>query len=553
MIEASHPLDVITSQRYPAHIVAKDIGDNGYWIDLDIGGSGYAVRQINKYKVEVDVSGLKGSEFVSNSIGELNCITKQYAVGNLHPVEDASSYVIMRSNNTFSLNVSYDPRTMSALNATLYYNNTPYYAGTSKNFSVGAVAPTISGNSTNISYNWVIDANGASYNLTYYQQNVSNFFFDNCVAYTTQAYLFRTRYAVNDSITPAETTYSWVYYTNGINKTYNLATNGNTSQPFCIYPIYISMYTDFYVEYSIAGYDTQTYEWNKETTDNVSDSRNLYLVGDTDFVIVTVYDELDNVLENVWVQVLQYQTINGSWITVSNTRTDYLGQAYSYLNLYDTWYIFNLTYNGRVVKTTTKTKLSSTSLEFRVNIGTIPELITLSLYDIPITLTTDRANNNINLSWTTVSYAANDIKLVILRINSANGTETVSSQSLPGNNQKLGYHISASTKNMTVSYVANVYVNSSVDNLYYYLKSESLDFMQQWDVFGLVESVAASFVLIGTMFFAGLAFDPLVAILLGIVGIIISYFMGLLFVSKLAVGGVVVALIIMLGRMRKKY
>jgi len=58
---------------------------------------------------------------------------------------------------------------MTVVNATLYYNNTAYNAGTTSNFSTDVTIPeTITGNVTNISFYWVVNIDGTDYNLTTY-------------------------------------------------------------------------------------------------------------------------------------------------------------------------------------------------------------------------------------------------------------------------------------------------------------------------------------------------------------------------------------------------
>jgi len=208
--------------------------------------------------------------------------------------------VLSNYNNTFTLNISRDTTYLTSINATLHYNNTAYFAGSTNNFTVYALAPVVTDSSL-IPLYWTLNLNGDYYNTSTYYQNVSNFFLDNCSNYTTVALNFTLYDEGNGSNVNADLTGSFTYISNGLSKTYSLSQTDVPQVKMCISPSYATFTGSYYVYYQSAIYPQRRYYDYNAAYSNITLDVPLYVLSVDDGIYgrFEVTDNNFNLLENV--------------------------------------------------------------------------------------------------------------------------------------------------------------------------------------------------------------------------------------------------------------
>lgn len=358
VVESSHYIDIAKMQLYGGHLIVPDIGKNGYWIDFENKeATSYSIKRISDTKIEITVYGLKDKQITFNSIGELNCVTKRYYFGNLAPEQSFREFVLVGDSSTFYLNITKDTETMTTVNATLYYNNTAY-SDTTDNFSISITAPTtISTTTKNISFNWVVDVDGTKYNFTTYNQNVSNFYIDNCTLYSTHALNFTVNDEENGSVIIADIEGTFNYISNNIYKSYTFDLEDWSNFSICIFPAYASLNTNYTLYYSSYGYPQRRY-YDDKAINNVSSNVPLYLLSSSlgIYVRFSVVDSDGDTLSGV--KVTMERNIDGSLVIVEQENTDDSGLATFWVNP-DKDYVFTFNKTGYDVETFTLRPTSS--------------------------------------------------------------------------------------------------------------------------------------------------------------------------------------------------
>jgi len=95
----------------------------------------------------------------------------------------------------------------------------------------------------------------------------------------------------------------------------------------------------------------------------------LYTGNQSDLVTATVYDQNNNYVPDVNIRALRFDSSTGSYIEVDSEDTNFEGQAVLGLELNEELYKFILTYEGRVVLTTSETYIYNTDIDFQISIG----------------------------------------------------------------------------------------------------------------------------------------------------------------------------------------
>jgi len=321
IVESSHYIDIAKSQNYPGHLIIPGIGSNGYWVDFENKeATKYEVKRISDYNVEVTVYGLKSSDILFSSIGELNCFNETFYFGNLNPSVGYTSQVIIGDTSTFYLNITEDPITMGAVNATLHYNNTAYFAGTTSNFSADVIAPSeISGRNENLTFYWVVGIDGESYNLSHYNQTVHNKIINNCTDLSTTTLIVSFKNSTDQQPSTVDVFLSVegdVDYFNSFNDVNNFS--------LCIYPDIGNFQEAITIQY---GWTDSYNYYNFDTyLNNQTQALTLYTQDSTQTTTLTVKDKDTNeLLENVYGTM--YRRIEGTWQPIESKYTDITGRV----------------------------------------------------------------------------------------------------------------------------------------------------------------------------------------------------------------------------------
>ena len=279
VVESNEFIDVAKLQIEGGHLVIPTIGEKGYWIDFDNDeATKYVIRRISNTKVEIDVYGLKSKDIVFNSVGELNCASAVFYFGNLNPETTYHSYAMVNSNESIGLNINYDSITMSNINATLYYNDTEYYVGTTHNFTKYVTTATLPDTTlnTNVSLYWYIGMDGNYYNLTNYTQQIDNFFLDNCTNGTILSLNISYWNEKNSSSIDIDVSGTFNYTNNSITKLYTLSQTATNTTQICIYPNYTKMNGNLDIDYSSVLYPQRNYIDESIVYSNVTQQIKLY-------------------------------------------------------------------------------------------------------------------------------------------------------------------------------------------------------------------------------------------------------------------------------------
>jgi len=347
-VKATSRIDIAKRKNYKGHLIIPDLGENGYWVDFENDESTKTVlTRIDDYTIKIDVYGLKSNTIHFNSIGELNCVTEQYWFNNLNPTETYDEFVLVNEANTHSLAITSDSNIVSTSSAQLYYNGT-LYSDSSENFTANVNAPsTIEGSSTLLPFNWILSINGDTYNITSHNQNVSDFYIDNCTDYTTPTINFTIKDETNDTLLFGDAEGTFYYTKNGVHKSYDISVANDDNFSICIYPEYASLTGNYSLSYSSPTYPERRYSETNAFYTNVTQEIDLYLLGVADGIYVRfrTTDQYGNPITSVKVEMQ-----NDEGDVVEQQSTDDSGLATFWVNP-DNDYVFIFTKNGYETQT----------------------------------------------------------------------------------------------------------------------------------------------------------------------------------------------------------
>ena len=348
VVESSDYIDIIGNKNYQGHLVIPNIGENGYWVDFENGESTKTeIKRIGNTKIEVTIYGLKSKRIEFNSIGELNCVSETFYFNNINPSIGYTSNVIVGDTSTFYLNITEDSVIVTNLNATLWYNHTAYYVSAISNFTKSVIVPTsVDGNTSLIPFFWSINVDGTEYNLTSYNQNVSDFYLDDCSAHSIEALNFTIIDEETSALVNADWDGRFNYSYNGIKKYYDLTITADNTTQMCIFPNNISFTnSDYYIYYDESGYPQRKYIDTPVTIDNVTDNIVMYALASADGIYgrFQIVDSYSNPIEDA--SGIMKKEISGSWTTIESETSDGSGLMTFWLNP-DTTYQFTFSKAG---------------------------------------------------------------------------------------------------------------------------------------------------------------------------------------------------------------
>lgn len=210
------------------------------------------------------------------------------------------------------------------------------------------------------------------------------------------AFLNSTLYAVGnttnyDNINTTATQYNktfYIYQTNSINiifkdqstgttinwstitfealgsyNSYNYTTSNGT--------LFASFLTpdEYTARYRANGYTERFYIFT--VTNQTTQSLTLYLLNSSlaSNITLNVIDQSTLSLEDAEITIMKYDIASNSYKTVEITTTNFEGEAYATLTLYNEYYKFIIEYDGEIVFTSTPTYITKDELTFQVIVG----------------------------------------------------------------------------------------------------------------------------------------------------------------------------------------
>lgn len=550
--------DEIFIVNKPGHYNGQWIIIGNHWKDYvlkDEPNAVVSIKRISKYEVEVTISGIKNTERLEfESIGDLNILEVNYGFYVSGAKETFSSSVLEFENQvmSFRMNKSVGITT----DAQLFYNGTERTVSTTDFttydlYSASFTTPEIDLIQDNITFYWQYDFTGPVDNevgnLTF-NQSVNSIGFDNCTTYTARAINFSVRNETDSSLIIDNSTtiqgYFKAWKSSESNFTeFNLTWGGQNQNDTLIYGLCIdpadANYTmDAQLEYDATGFEKKLYYLNDYAIDNSTNLIDLFLTDGTTQVELTVKDFDDSVVDNAVIKVLSYDIATDSSTTTEIVETDSNGQAFVQLVLNTEWYVFIVEVDGVVKLQTIPTKITSTTKTLRIDLSDIRYF---DRYDvtrgITHSLTWTNATNTFTFTW---SDPSGDIVDACLKVSekAVNLNKLLSDTCTTSVAGTRTYTIVGNITDQT--YVAVSYVKFS-DTEIYILKTLVQSFEETFKKFGLT-GIFVSFLLVLTLIGVGIN-HPVMAILLGIFGLIVVTILGVFAVQW----GVLMGLIIMGG------
>ncbi len=458
------------------------------------------------------------------------------------------------SRQSIIFNISANPSVSSA-SASLWYNGTEYTStvtdGTAGIYkAVNTLDIPLVNADGNKTFNWewdftLTDGTTLSQNTTTFSHEVNRTWLALCNAtYFTPFINFTTKSAENpypEVNVTLKTAWEWWLGSGGITRNYSYEDESETKSHFgfCMSPNQ-TYTTNLQAEFDGADYSQNYHYLTNASLTNITNNISLYLLNDSKatLTVLTVYDQAQSPLEDVYIQIQLYDVGTDTFYTVGMAKTAFNGEDIAYLNWYDTLYKFVLTQDGTVVKTTTPYKISETPQIFEI--ATVTTYVYDKFQDFLYSLYFNNVTNNFVLTFTKPSGLVDSGCLRVIKRNPSNDSqiclvcETSSSATLYCNiaNQGNG------------TFIASFYATGSlkvIDTISTFIGSVN----EIYDLIGNTDGSAYAFLFAGiilAMFFVHPVLG-VIGIILGMLGAMIMGFQPinyLEFMGIVILGGIVI-------------
>jgi len=452
----------------------------------------------------------------------------------------------------------------SSINATFYYNGTPYVAAVSivgNDVTISKTLTIPSGLVGNMSFYWAITSFGTlgsiTQNSSTYYQNVNNFTIYSCNG--TTPFGLTLNFTLYDESSKARLNGSFEsYFTyfiiggdGSVFQTYNFQSinESRSNWMFCLNAsgqnVSFSSTSSYYADY----YDRREYIFANATIGNFTQNIPLYLslIADTDVITVSVKNQNYDSVSGALVYIQEWNVGTNTYSTVGMFYTDSSGNGIINLELYNRWYRAIVSIDGEIVKTTDVQKLSSTTWTIDVQTG---EANPYELFDsISHGLTFDNNTNITTFVWVDgsgyIQYGCLDIYNKTNTGYSLLSNECVSSVAgtinylLPGNGE---YQL------VGTIYLVPTYNVSKVTDVEF-VRIGTPAAISKVSPFGKV----ISFLFIGTAAFIGISVgSPIWGGILLILSIFLSWRMGWFNITESIFWGLISILIVILARQSRR-
>jgi len=567
-ISSSTQIDIIDAPDTPW---VKWLIIDGHWMDFVMPNEPNAkvsfVRQGNN-EIRVQIRGVENPNKIQfNSVGDLNIIKRDYNFAVINITTSFEENVLEQELSNLSLVVTRGGSGVTT-NTSLWFNDvlqtgvTKVTTNTTETYYKLVEQPIATSLTSNYVFNWSIDygvnntklnGSGNVYKMIVGQCNSTlnetaiNFSVKDA---DTDAYIdgfeYEASFVVSSQYNPATPVNERLYAitNNSINKW----------KEICIYPWFARLsYTSDslfnHPEYDDTHYITSNVPLNS-STQNIE--INLVNSSLATAITIKVIDENGAILNGYIIEAYRFNLGTGDFTLITTQYSDSNGEAIFYLDTTTYEYRFIVKNpSGEIVHTEPKQKLYSTSYTLKVVLGSTPEVIVDQLSSLPITITSDRLTKVFNVTWGDISGTTTDINLSVYRGNATDPDQwvgSVSSTTLV--DSSMTYTITDDTDNQSITYVGKVYVTSSKDGNQYYITSATMDFNKAWEVFG-TEAIVMAFLFIATLTFIGAVVSPILGILLTIIGMLFTWWMGFYVVAFSGLVSIIIMLVIIMARFNR--
>ncbi len=220
--------------------------------------------------------------------------------------------------------------------------------------------------------------------------------------------------------------------------------------------------TEYTIRYAADGYTQRFYYFNLGNRTHTD--LTLYLLNETTAtdVTATVYDQNNNLLENVYIKVLRYDISTNSYLIQEIVKTNFEGVGVLHLILNDEFYRFILEYEGDVVDETTPSYIYATILTFQVLLGSNYGETFYNINDINYYLTFNNDTNNFRYTFSDINNIVSAGCLKVQRV-SIMGNQDVSTSCV---NSSSGTILLGVTNTSGATYKATGYAYFDDEEVY---------------------------------------------------------------------------------------
>lgn len=467
---------------------------------------------------------------VFNMIGGLNVTNMSTASDHLIVINYNffTPRIVETKNSLYNISVYTNT---TNVNATLFVNGTAFgplnvsRSAAFSNFSYTGIPPYLVGttNSTNYTIIWQISLTGNITNFTY-SQEIERLIIQPCAApFNNQTIKF--------SIFDEETTTTKVISNFGINfriwiesgyRNYSYSNLSYADYSYCVFPGWAAYKANISAVYTNGSYSTRNFFADIVSLNNATTQINLYslpLVNSTN-TFFTIYNTNKIPQPDVIVKVLRFYPSTGTFLTVAYGRSGYDGNVMIPLKLYE-YYQYLMQVNGLVLSSTGSTQLTSITQNLYLSPSNYIQLFNY-VGSVFGSCTVDNTTKILTCTVSDTSGQMTTATLTVKQMRAANTSVTVCTTSGSSSAMVL-------TCNLT-------YYNSS--NLYYtfggVFRGETYTIDSGWISWssGLLQlgitGVFITFLLVITLFFAGMTSSPSTGIALGSIGILIASITGMI-------------------------
>lgn len=432
-VESDYPIIIMTDSEYDGHLITGN-----KWIDFEHYGITDAfVERINDYKVKVTfTSAIASTNWQFNSVGELNSNTKNVRFFNVNTTKTQLTPYLEGQTNLFSFNISYNSSFISSIsNVKLTWNGTVYTPTSTAysdhyEFQASFLPPDFDSNQ-NVSYYWNYTIQNITGSSTAFktQTNTQELFFinlDDCSVYSNPVINF----TLNDELTLTNITGNAIvninFTTGALNRVMNKSFTGISNFEVCITPNIGNVTADYIVKASAFGYEDRDLIQENVILDTGVTYKNIYLLstGNSSEVTLHVTDDGDIDLQGILIEAYKFDAATNTDILVETERTTANGNAVFNLQVGTEEYSFKFYQNEKLVISTAKFKVESTTYEYVISDaldGILPKYLSV-LRDVNTNLDYNNATDMVTLTWTSTSTVFDQM---CLRINKWNGTVNV--------------------------------------------------------------------------------------------------------------------------------
>jgi hypothetical protein len=455
IVESDSEIKILNGlTEYKGHLITGN-----KWIDFEMEGiKTINVNKLDDKKVQIIIETYYPiSNFIFNSIGNLNCITEKRNFLSVNYTQSYSTAPFLNGGNTLlSLNVTYNSSYMDAIKGMITYNGVSYSGiATNKttyyvlNYSVPVL---ISGNfnNTNLSFYWSFGYNSQTHIISNATQELYRPQIDSCTVFTSNW----VNYTVKDEVGGTELNSSFNYQLIIKNGLYSSSLNGTRTPSskfnFCNYPPFLNFTTDVFIYYNAiaAGYAARTYTISDFIVSNITQLIDLFLLSGGTVITIHTTDDADQNLQGTLIKVFSYNVGTGQDTLVAADETDDEGIIVESLIPNTQYYRFVFYRDGELVLNTTRFKLFSTTYKYILGKeadNPLSEWIDIS-QKTNSNLTYNNNTHLINFSW---NYINGNLINQFCLIVEGNNTEWYNSCN-SDKNDSLSYTINT----FNISYIA---------------------------------------------------------------------------------------------------